>query len=63
MIDKNLSPNLGRASNFQDYDIDVDVFAPSSDPMVRPWDELMIAFIELSKLQGQIYRSFIQLGL
>lgn len=55
MMDKNLSLNLGWTSSFPDYDIDTNVFSPSSDPRFRPWDHTMIAFIELSRLQSQLY--------
>jgi hypothetical protein len=55
MIDKIMSLNLGRASSFPDYDIDVRIFALNQDPRFRPWDKVLVAFIELCKLQGQMY--------
>lgn len=54
-IEKNMSLNLGRASNFQDWDIDVKMFQISSDPAVRPWNVGTVIFIEWSRIQGQIY--------
>lgn len=55
MIDKIMSLNLGRASSFPDYDIDVEVFEPSTDERFRAWDEVLIGFIGLCKLQGRMY--------
>jgi hypothetical protein len=55
MIDKIMSLNLGRASSFPDYDIDVEIFHPNLDPRFGAWDKVLIAFIELCKLQGQMY--------
>jgi len=55
MIDKIMSLNLGRASSFPDYDIDVEVFALNQDPRFYAWDKVLVAFIELCKLQGQMY--------
>jgi hypothetical protein len=55
MIDKVMSLNLGRASSFPDHDIDVEIFAPKRDPRFSAWDKVLIAFIELCKLQGQMY--------
>ncbi|KAK6540167.1 hypothetical protein TWF694_008988 [Orbilia ellipsospora] len=54
-VDKNLSLNLGRASNFQDYDIDTEYFSVSSNEAVAPWDRASVTFIFLSKLQGMVY--------
>ncbi|PMD39479.1 hypothetical protein L207DRAFT_529455 [Hyaloscypha variabilis F] len=55
MIDKIMSLNLGRASSFPDYDIDVEIFALNMDPRYCAWDKVLVAFIELCKLQGQMY--------
>jgi len=55
MIDKIMSLNLGRASSFPDYDIDVEIFQPNPDAQFWAWDKVLIAFIELCKLQGQMY--------
>jgi Fungal specific transcription factor domain len=55
MIDKIMSLNLGRASSFPDYDIDVEIFAINRDTRFCAWDQVLIAFIELCKLQGQMY--------
>ncbi|TVY94522.1 putative transcriptional regulatory protein [Lachnellula willkommii] len=55
MIDKIMSLNLGRASSFPDYDIDVEVFSPNPNPSFWAWDKVLMAFIELCKLQGQMY--------
>ncbi|KAI5245615.1 hypothetical protein E4T42_06696 [Aureobasidium subglaciale] len=55
MLDKNLSLNLGRGSNFPDSDIDAEFFAPSSNPAQRPWDLMSLATILFAKLQGQVY--------
>lgn len=55
MMEKCLSLTFGRASVFQDYDIDVEKFTPSSDPKIYPWDMAMLGLIELARLQGQIY--------
>lgn len=55
MIDKIMSLNLGRASSFPDYDIDVEIFALYQDLRFCAWDKVLVAFIELCRLQGQIY--------
>jgi hypothetical protein len=55
MMDKNLSLNLGRGTNFQDSDIDAEFFAPSSNPAQRPWDLMALATIMFARLQGQVY--------
>ena len=55
MIDKIMSLNLGRASSFPDYDIDVEIFTLNMDPRYCAWDKVLVAFIELCKLQGQMY--------
>ncbi|KAK6506199.1 hypothetical protein TWF506_011118 [Arthrobotrys conoides] len=54
-VDKNLSLTLGRASNFQDFDIDTEYFSVSKVDGVEPWDHASIAFISLSRLQGMVY--------
>ncbi|KAF3925242.1 hypothetical protein ABW20_dc0105123 [Dactylellina cionopaga] len=54
-VDKNLSLNLGRASNFQDHDIDTDYFSVSRNEAVAPWDSAAVAFVLLGKLQGMVY--------
>ncbi|KAI4849735.1 hypothetical protein E4T44_03164 [Aureobasidium sp. EXF-8845] len=55
MLDKNLSLNLGRGSNFPDSDIDAEFFTPSSNPAQRPWDIMSLATILFARLQGQVY--------
>ncbi|KAL2072672.1 hypothetical protein VTL71DRAFT_12015 [Oculimacula yallundae] len=55
MIDKTLSLNLGHTSNFPSHDIDVNMYSPSDDLKTAPWNRVMIAFAEFSKLQGRLY--------
>ncbi|KAH0367723.1 putative C6 transcription factor, partial [Aureobasidium melanogenum] len=55
MLDKNLSLNLGRGSNFPDADIDAEFYTPSTVPAQRPWDLMALATILFAKLQGQVY--------
>ncbi|KAK0119300.1 hypothetical protein ONS95_008147 [Cadophora gregata] len=55
MIDKTLSLNLGHTSNFPSHDIDVNMYSPSENPKVAPWNRVMILFAEFSKLQGRLY--------
>ncbi|KAH7364088.1 fungal-specific transcription factor domain-containing protein [Rhexocercosporidium sp. MPI-PUGE-AT-0058] len=55
MIDKTLSLNLGHTSNFPSHDIDVEMYSPSENPLVAPWNRVMIAFAEFSKLQARLY--------
>lgn len=55
MIDKIMSLNLGRASSFPHYDIDVEIFVLNRDLSFCAWDKVLVAFIELCKLQGQMY--------
>jgi hypothetical protein len=54
-IDKNLSLNLGLASHFQNHDIDAEFFAPSDNPLYRPWDLMTLTTIDFATLQGRIY--------
>lgn len=54
-MDKNLSLNLGRTSNFPDYDIDAELFTPSTNLKQRPWDLMALATIKFAKVQGQVY--------
>lgn len=54
-MDKNLALNLGRASNFQDIDIDTKFFEISKEPSIAAWDRATIWFIVLSKYQGQVF--------
>ncbi|KAI4850065.1 hypothetical protein E4T44_02967 [Aureobasidium sp. EXF-8845] len=55
MLDKNLSLNLGRGSNFPDSDIDAEFFTPSTNSAQRPWDIMSLATILFARLQGQVY--------
>ncbi|KAK6524755.1 hypothetical protein TWF281_011654 [Arthrobotrys megalospora] len=54
-VDKNLSLTLGRASNFQDFDIDTEYFSISETEGIAPWDHASITFISLGRLQGMVY--------
>ncbi|KAE8147435.1 hypothetical protein BDV25DRAFT_169111 [Aspergillus avenaceus] len=38
-----------------DFDIDVRISAPSSDPAIRPWDEAFYWAIKLADIEGKIY--------
>ena len=60
-FDKNLALNLGRTPNIQDYDMDIDFFAPSPDPGIQPWDQANLMFIELSRTQGLLYEKLYSL--
>lgn len=53
--DKNLSQRLGRASTFQDWDIDSKPCSVSTDPGQAPWDLAFKSFVDLGRIQGQIY--------
>ncbi|KAI0424528.1 hypothetical protein F5Y09DRAFT_324127 [Xylaria sp. FL1042] len=55
VLDKNMSLLLGRGSNFQDIEIDVQYPSLSTDEGRKPWDEWFHLAIELAKRQGQIY--------
>ncbi|KAL4789680.1 hypothetical protein BDV19DRAFT_396742 [Aspergillus venezuelensis] len=54
-FEKQTSLILGRASNIQDYDTDVQYPAVSTEVSIRPWDESFIMGIKLARIQGQIY--------
>lgn len=54
-MDKNLSLNLGRGSNFQDSDLDAEFFTVSDNPTQLPWDMMALATILFAKVQGQVY--------
>ncbi|KAF2452502.1 C6 transcription factor [Lineolata rhizophorae] len=55
MLDKNLSLNLGRASNFRDYDIDAEFFTPCENPLQRPWDQMALGWVKFATVQGEVY--------
>jgi hypothetical protein len=55
--DKNLSSRLGRTSTIQDFDVDTRHRIISNDLGKMPWEYAFNSFIELSRLQGQIYES------
>jgi len=46
---------LGRASNFNDNDINVSPFALSMNSKQRPWDLYAHITIHFAKIQGEIY--------
>ena len=54
-LDKNLSLNLGRTSNFQDSDIDAEYFSFSDNPKQRMWDMFNGFLIRFSAVQGEAY--------
>ncbi|OJD36814.1 c6 transcription factor [Diplodia corticola] len=62
MVDKNLSLGLGRKGNFQDDDIDVELFKISPNPRFRAWDEIAHASIRFAKVQGQVYDRLYSMG-
>lgn len=62
MADKNLSLCLGRKSNFQDDDIDVEYFKKSTNPKYRPWDEIVFASINFARVQGEVYDRLYSIG-
>ncbi|KAL4948936.1 hypothetical protein BDW69DRAFT_175501 [Aspergillus filifer] len=55
MMDKNVSLSLGRASSLQDYDIDAELFTPSSDSRFRFYDLLCHSAINFARLEGKVY--------
>ncbi|KAE8161566.1 hypothetical protein BDV40DRAFT_313021 [Aspergillus tamarii] len=55
VFEKHMSLYFGRASNMQDFDIDAQYPAITTDPAVRPWDESFVMGIRLAKIQGEIY--------
>ncbi|KAJ0418976.1 hypothetical protein BJY00DRAFT_172326 [Aspergillus carlsbadensis] len=55
LVDKNMSLLLGRAPCIQDYDVDAPHPACSEDITVRPWDECLVLWVTLGRLQGQVY--------
>ncbi|KAE8140310.1 fungal-specific transcription factor domain-containing protein [Aspergillus pseudotamarii] len=55
VFEKHMSLYFGRASNMQDFDIDAQYPAITTDPAVRPWDASFVMGIRLAKIQGEIY--------
>jgi hypothetical protein len=55
VFEKQICFLFGRASRIQEFDIDVQYPALSTDPAFRPWDESFILGIKLARIQGQIY--------
>ena len=53
-MDRALALNLGRAPNIQDYDIHTDILSYPED-IDGPLGYINVRWIELSKLQGEIY--------
>lgn len=57
IFDKNMFLLLGRASNIQDSEIDVQYPSLSTDPGQLPWDRWYLMAILLAKEQGRIYET------
>ncbi|KAH7141821.1 hypothetical protein EDB81DRAFT_691303 [Dactylonectria macrodidyma] len=55
--DKSLCLCLGLPCTIPDYDIDTRPCPLSRNPSQTPWDLAFIKFVELSRIQGQIYES------
>ncbi|KAE8377112.1 hypothetical protein BDV26DRAFT_264430 [Aspergillus bertholletiae] len=55
VFEKHMSLYFGRASSMQDFDIDAQYPAVSTDLAVKPWDESFVMGIRLAKIQGEIY--------
>ncbi|OMP86921.1 putative transcriptional regulatory protein C11D3.07c [Diplodia seriata] len=62
MLDKNLSLCLGRKSNFQDDDIDVEFYKVSPNVRFRAWDEIAHASIRFARVQGEVYDRLYSIG-
>lgn len=56
VFDQNISLLFGRPPKLHDSDIDTELPAIANSLGARPWDESFIAFINLARLQSQIYR-------
>ena len=54
-IDKNVSLLVGRGPVLQDLDVDTSHPEVSSTEGLRPWDTSFCKFIELARIQGQIF--------
>lgn len=54
-FEKHMSFLFGHTSSILNFDIDARYPALSTDPAVRPWDELFIIGVKLADIQGQIY--------
>ncbi|KAJ5180494.1 fungal-specific transcription factor domain-containing protein [Penicillium capsulatum] len=54
-LDKSMSLLMGRPSYLQDFDIDAEYDAPSTDPAIRPWDEAFDTATKLAEIKGNIY--------
>ncbi|KXT08498.1 hypothetical protein AC579_8615 [Pseudocercospora musae] len=52
--ERNLALTLGQTSTIRDDDIDVDMLTPSPDSRFTAWDESLISFVNLARLEGQI---------
>ncbi|KAF5005909.1 hypothetical protein FDECE_7667 [Fusarium decemcellulare] len=55
VFDKNASLIFGHASKVQDFEVDTQYPALSSEPGQRPWDMWFRLAIRLAKVQGQTY--------
>ncbi|KAH6985372.1 hypothetical protein EDB80DRAFT_732260 [Ilyonectria destructans] len=55
--DKSLCLRLGLPCTIPDYDIDTRPYPLSRNPSQAPWDLAFVKFVELSRIQGQIYES------
>ncbi|KAH7088962.1 hypothetical protein FB567DRAFT_321733 [Paraphoma chrysanthemicola] len=56
-LDRSLVLTLGRAPTIPEYDIDTEPTPISEDPGKRPWDQGHGLFIDLSRIQAQIYET------
>ncbi|KAF7193710.1 ABC-transporter-regulating transcription factor [Pseudocercospora fuligena] len=52
--ERNLALTFGQTSTIRDDDIDVDMLTPSRDSRFTAWDESLISFVSLARLEGQI---------
>lgn len=55
VFDKSFSLLLGHASKIQDFEVDVQYPPLSTDPGVRPWEDIFILYVRMARIQGQIY--------
>lgn len=55
IFDRSISLLFGRSPRLNDADIDTRWLEPAPNPGANPWDRSFVAFIQLAKLQGQIY--------
>lgn len=53
--DKSLALTLGHTSTIRDDDVDVDLPTIHPDPRLAPWDQALLGYVHLTRIESRIY--------